>query len=164
MGGPGKIKFGGKASLSVDKRGRIHWRTPMQEKPATNREKLVAEIQKVGGEFVEDLKDRIDIFFEDPNALEEGETYDLADALMDRLDDAENAKNADWLNADEKKKARAYIRQCNKILFAAGFFRPVSDKDLAEMVVTRGRKTEGMIKRNGVWHEPVSSYSAWLEK
>jgi hypothetical protein len=110
----------------------------------TNRERLIAALASAPLSVAEEIGYRV-------QDVEHEEAYDAADALVDLSDLADAS--------DEWKEYRA---PCRRLLIAAGYYQPMSERDINSTFVTRGKPWE--FKMGGVAYRAAEAMSLWLER
>jgi hypothetical protein len=118
----------------------------------SNRDTLLATIASLGSKQLrEELAARVEIWAEDdPELHEPGETFDEADAFVDLDDLAECEPN--W---------RSFRSECRTILIAAGFYRVISEEEIARTYTSSGNAYA--FKHRGAKYWADDAMCTWLE-
>ena len=116
----------------------------------TNRERLIARLTTQS--IPSKLKVELDYYMSvDRDPPEEGELpYDMANAFLDAMDFAED-------NQDKQLE-----HMCESILIELGYYIPMSQADINNTYVTRGKVWD--FKLSGIPYKGQDSFGSWLEK
>jgi hypothetical protein len=114
----------------------------------------------------EELQTRIEIFKES----NEDESFDVLDALLDLNRLAEDVATMDLADAKARRQARSDLRRLVRLLCVAGFYRPITDAQIADeksrTMTTRRLSIDVEYPKDdrGQRHtSDMKSYSEWLE-
>ena len=116
----------------------------------TNRARLIARLttQSIPSKLKMELEHYMNV---DRDTPEPGEApFDMADAFFDAMEFGENNQDT------------ALEKMCKLILIELGYYVPMSQTEIDNTYVTRGKAWNFKLK--GVPYKGVTSFGEWLEK